>query len=78
MQLLLIYYILGVPILFCKFYFENYNLIQVRYYLLLGVCWVFVVDMLMSFFFFILHEKIYVREDIQMYFGVIHTSGLMM
>ena len=66
MQLPLTYYSPGVTILFCKFWFENDILIQVRYCHLLGIWYVFVVDMLFysfSFFFFLFdsaHDKIYV------------------
>ena len=61
MQLSLTYYSLGVTISFCKFWFENYTLIQVRYCHLLGVWNVFIVDMLFSFFFFnSAHDKTYV------------------
>ena len=60
-QLSLAYYSLGVTISFCKFWFENYTLIQVRYCHLLGVWNVFIVDMLFSFFFFnSAHDKTYV------------------
>ena len=61
MQLSLTYYSLGVTISFCKFWFENDTLIQVRYCHLLGIWYVFIVDMLFSFFFFdSAHDKIYV------------------
>ena len=62
MQLSLRYCSLGVTISFCKFWFENDTLIQVRYCHLLGIWCVFIVDMLISYFFFflILHDKIYV------------------
>ena len=57
MQLSLTYYSLGVTISFCKFWFEN----EVRYCHLLGIWYVFIVDMLFSFFFFdSAHDKIYV------------------
>ena len=80
MQLSLTYYSLGVPISFCKFWFENDTLIQVRYCQLLGIWCVFIVDMLISSFFLILHDKIYVdvSKDIRMYFSFIHTSGLIL
>ena len=55
MQLSLTYYSLGVTISFCKFWFENDTLIQVRYCHLLGIWYVFIVDMLFSSFFLILH-----------------------
>ena len=54
MQLSLTYYRLGVTISFCKFWFENDTLIQVRCCHLLGIWYVFVVDMLFSSFFLIL------------------------
>ena len=54
MQLSLTYYSLGVTISFCKFWFENDTLIQVRYCHLLGIWYVFIVDMLFSSFFLIL------------------------
>ena len=61
MQLSLTYYSLGVTISFCKFWFENDTLIQVRYCHLLGIWYVFIVDMLFSSFFFdSVHDKIYV------------------
>ena len=63
MQLPLIYYSLGVTISFCKFWFENDTLIQIRYCHLLGIWYVFVVDKLFSaifFFFCSAHDKIYV------------------
>ena len=56
MQLSLTYYSLGVTISFCKFWFENDTLIQVRYCHLLGIWYVFIVDMLFSS----AHDKIYV------------------
>ena len=59
-QLSLAYYSLGVTISFCKFWFENYTLIQVRCCHLLGIWCVFIVDMLISSFFLILYDKIYV------------------
>ena len=59
MQLSLKYYSLGVTISFCKFCFENDTLIQVRYCHLLGIWYVFIVDMLFSSFFDSVH-KIYV------------------
>ena len=53
-QLSLAYYSLGVTISFCKFWFENDTLTQVRYCHLLGIWHIFIVDMLFSFFFLIL------------------------
>ena len=61
MQLSLTYYGLGVTISFCKFWFENDTLVQVRYCHLLDIWYVFMVDMLFSSFFFDSgHDKIYV------------------
>ena len=62
MQLSLTCYSLGVTISFCKFSFENDTLIQVRYCHLLGIWYVFIVDMLFLPFFFVdsAHGKIYV------------------
>ena len=42
---------LDVTISFCKFWFENDSLIEVRYYHFLGILYVFIVDMLFSSFF---------------------------
>ena len=58
-QLSLTYYGLGVTISFCKFWFENDTVIQVRYCHLLGIWCVFTVDLFISPF-LILHDKIYV------------------
>ena len=74
MQLSLTYYSLGVTISFCKFWFENDTLIQVRYCHLLGIWYVFIVDMLFSFFFLIL-RMIYVDIYLKI-FGCIYTSDL--
>ena len=60
MQLSLTYYSLGVSISFCKFWFGNDTLIQVRYCHLLGIWWVFVVDMLF-FLFYKVYVDIYVK-----------------
>ena len=60
MQLSLAYLSLGINISFCKFWFENDTLIQVRYCPLLGICCVFIVDMLISSFFLIVNDKVYV------------------
>ena len=73
MQLSLTYYSLCVTISFCKFWFESDTLIQVRYCHLLGIWYVFVVDMVFSsvfcfcfcFFFDSAHDKLYV--DIRQY-----------
>ena len=60
-QLSLAYYSLGVTISFCKFWFENYTLILARSCHFLDIWCVFIADMLISsFFFLILHDKIYV------------------
>ena len=59
-QLLSTYYSLGVTISFCKFWFENDTLIQVRYCHLLGIWCFFIVNMLIASFLFILLDKIYV------------------
>ena len=60
MQLSLRYYSLGVTKSFCKFWFENRTSIHVGYCYVLGIWCVFIVDMLISSFFLILHDKIYV------------------
>ena len=64
MQLSLTYYSLDVTTSFCKFWFENDTLIQVRYCHLLGIWYVFIVDVIFFLFFFVLfysaHDKIYV------------------
>ena len=52
MQLSLTYYSLGVTISFCKFWLENDTLIPVEYCHLLGIWCAFIVDMLISSFFF--------------------------
>ena len=70
MQLSLTYHSLGVTISFCKFWFENDTLIQVRYCHLLDIWCVFVVDMLFSSFFFdSVHDK--VNVDIYLKIGFI-------
>ena len=51
MQLSLTCYSLDVTTSFCKFWFEDDTLIQVRYCHLLGICCIFVADMLISSFF---------------------------
>ena len=53
------YYSLGVTISFCKCWFENDTSIQIRYCHLLGIWYVFIVDMLFSSLFYSAH-KIYV------------------
>ena len=63
----LTYYSLGVTISFCKFWFENDTLIQVRYYHLLGIWYVFIVDMLFSSFFDATHDKIYVDINLKIF-----------
>ena len=60
MQLPLTYGSVGVTISFWKFWFENDTLIEVRYCHLLGIWYVFTVDMLFSSFFDSVHDKIYV------------------
>ena len=72
MQLSLKYYSLGVTISFCKFWFENDTLIQVRYCHLLGIWYVFIVDMLFSSFFDSAHDKI----DVYLKISFIYTSDL--
>ena len=68
MQLSLTYYSVGVAISFCKFWFENDTLIQVRYCHLLGIWCVFIVDMLFaSFFFDSVHDKIYVDTYLKIF-----------
>ena len=57
MQLSLTYYSLGVTKSFCKFWFENDTSIHVRYCHLLGVWYVFIIDMLFSSFFLILRIR---------------------
>ena len=60
MQLSLTYHSLGVTISFCKFWFENDTLIQVRYCHLLDIWHVFIVDMLLfPYFLDSAHDKIY-------------------
>ena len=76
MQLSLTYYSPGVTISFCKFWFENNTLMQVRYCHLLGIWCVFVVHILFSSFFDSAHDDIcwYISKDISMYFGFKYTS----
>ena len=50
-QLSLAYYGLGVTTSFWKFWFENDTLVQVRYCPLLGIWFVFTVDLLIFPFF---------------------------
>ena len=71
MQLSLTYYSLGVTISFCKFWFENDTLIQVRYCHLLDTWYVFIVDMLFSFFFLILRMIRYVDYIYLKIFGCV-------
>ena len=52
MQLSLICYSIGVTVSFWKFWFENDTLVQVKYCCFLGIWCVFIVDMLISSFFF--------------------------
>ena len=70
MQLSLTYYSLGVTISFCKFWFENDTLVQVRYCHLLDIWYVFIVDMLFSSFFDSAH-KIYVDIYLKKILGCI-------
>ena len=72
MQLSLTYYSLGVTISFCKFWFENDTLIQVRYCHLLGIWCVFIVDMLFSSFFDSAHDKM----DVYLKISFTYTSDL--
>ena len=72
MQLSLTYYSLGVNISFCRFWFENETLIQVRYCHLLGIWCVFIADMLFSSFFDSAHDKI----DVYLKISFIYTSDL--
>ena len=72
MQLSLTYYSLGVTISFCKFWFENDTLIQVRYCHLLGIWCVFIVDMLFSSFVDSAHDKI----DVYLKISFIYKSDL--
>ena len=66
MQLPLTYYSLGVTISFCKFCFENDTMIQVRYCHMLGIWYVFIVDMLFSSSFFdSAHDEIYVDINLK-------------
>ena len=80
MQLSLTYYSQGVTISFCKFWLENDTLTQVRHCHLWDIWCVFIVDMLLSSFFFdSAHDKIYVdfiSKDIQMYFSFKYISDL--
>ena len=52
MQLSLTYYSLDVTISFYKFWFENDTLLKVRYCHLLGIWYVFIVDVIFFLFFF--------------------------
>ena len=74
MQLSLTYYSLGVTVSFCKFWFENDTLMQVRYCHLLGIWCVFIVGMLfLPLFFYSAYDKI----DVEIYlkiFGCILVS----
>ena len=65
-------YSLDVTISFCKFWFENDTLILVRYCHLLGIWYVFIVDMLFSSFFDSAHDKI----DVYLKISFIYTSDL--
>ena len=62
----------GVTISFCKSWFENDSSIQVRHCHLLGIWYVFIVDMLFSSFFDSAHDKI----DVYLKISFIYTSDL--
>ena len=64
MQLSLTYYSLGVTVSFCKFWFENDTLIQVRYCHLLGIWCVF--NVIFFLFFDSWHDKI----DVDIYLKI--------
>ena len=77
MQLSFTYYSLGVTISFCKFWFENNNLIQVRYCHLLATWRVSIADMLI-FPFLILQNQIYINICLKI-FGcilILYTSQI--
>ena len=79
MQLSLSYYSLGVTISFCKFWFDNDTLIQIRYCHFLGIWNNFIVDILFSAFFDSVHDKIYVDIYLKIfwvYFIFIYISDL--
>ena len=76
MQLSLTYYSLDVTTSFCKFWFENDTLIQVRYCHLLGIWYVFVVDMLFSSGFFYICIYIYILLYIFFYICIYICSTL--
>ena len=67
MQLSLTYYNIGVTMSFCMFWFENDTLIQIRYCHLLGIWYVFIVDMPFSSFFDATHDKIYVDINLKIF-----------
>ena len=59
---------MGVTISFCKFWFEN----EVRCCHLLAIWYVFIVDMLFSFFFFdSAHDKIYVDIYLKIFWCIL-------
>ena len=60
------YYGLGITKSSGKFWFENDTLTQVSYCHLLGIWYVFIVDMLFSFFFDSAHDKI----DVDIYLKI--------
>ena len=72
MQLSSTYYSLDVTISFCRFWFENDTLVQVRYCHLLGIWCFFIVDMLFSSFFDSVHDK----RDVYLRISFIYTSDL--
>ena len=79
MQLPLTYGSVGVTISFWKFWFENDTLIEVRYCHLLGIWYVFTVDMLFSSFFFdSAYDKIYVDIYLKIFRSilVLHTHQI--
>ena len=67
MQLSFTCYSLGVTRSFCKFWFENNPLIQVRYCHLLGIWYVFIVGMSFLPFFYSAHGKIYVDKYLKIF-----------
>ena len=72
MQLSLTYYSLGVTVSFCKFWFENDTLIQVKYWNLWGIWCVVIVDMLFPSFFDFANDKI----DVYLKISFIYTPDL--
>ena len=64
MQLSLTYYSLGVTVSFCKFWFENDTLTQVRYCHLLGIWHVFNVS------FFLFFDSLLDKVDVDIYLKI--------